>query len=263
MAPTGTNHLRLWQLLVPQIALVLCFLSPWIVTQQTTGFAALSKSERRSYCLQSFLICNVEVWEQRIPLGNTPERQLVHDKQSLFLDIGILALVPLTIIVGRLCHWHTDFIRTADRWRPDRVLWLSGVLAVIACASVQVICLLAHQWNLRLFEHLNQLLVGLREQNSHSPAAVGLFLVGAPIIEELFFRAGVQRLLYRFTTRRIAILGSSLAFALCHWLSPWHSVFTFFAGLWLATIYDRTGKLYVPIVSHVIGNVIAAVMLLY
>ena len=262
--PTSTNQLRLWQLLVPQLALMLCFLSPWFVTQHTLGFTRLSKSksERCDYCVESFLICDVQIWSHRLPLLNTPERQCVDAKQAVLFDLGILALLPLTTIPGFLCRWHTDFIGTGQRWRPKTVLWLSGLLAVIACAAVHLVCMLLHQWTSGLYEEVNLLLVAVRRQAYRNPAAVVLFLVAGPVLEELFFRAGVQRLLCRYTTHRLAISVSALIFAVHHSRSPFHIAFTFFAGLWLATVYERTGKLYVPVVSHVIGNVTAAIILL-
>jgi len=79
---------------------------------------------------------------------------------------------------------------------------------------------------------------------------VGLAAVG----EELFFRGALQRML-RPRWGRGSVLASGLLFAGFHF-DLLHLPFLLTAGLLLAWLYERSGRLWVPLGAHVIHNAV-------
>lgn len=83
--------------------------------------------------------------------------------------------------------------------------------------------------------------------------AIFIFMViGAPVIEELFFR----KLLIDKTLacqKKTAVLASALIFALVHGNFQ-QSLYTFFMGLLLAFLYVKTANIVYPILLHMIIN---------
>lgn len=94
-------------------------------------------------------------------------------------------------------------------------------------------------------------------------------VLGAPIVEELFFRGFVLTLLVRKWGKALGVLGSSLFFGLMHvQATVASSVFTVtttaIVGALLALIKLRTGRIGASIVAHIVFNltgVIAAFLL--
>lgn len=77
-------------------------------------------------------------------------------------------------------------------------------------------------------------------------------VIGAPVIEELFFR----KLLIDKTLacqKKTAVLASALIFALVHGNFQ-QSLYTFFMGLLLAFLYVKTANIVYPILLHMIIN---------
>ena len=79
--------------------------------------------------------------------------------------------------------------------------------------------------------------------------------------EELFFRGIIYRYLRKFNSK-VAIIGSALIFGLIH-MNLTQGIFAFFAGILLATAYERTGSLLVPIMMHMLNNSLAVLGLEY
>jgi membrane protease YdiL (CAAX protease family) len=100
----------------------------------------------------------------------------------------------------------------------------------------------------------------LMKDHFHEPAVWGLVLsavVLAPVVEELTFRVFVQGTLLRATGRPwLAVLIASVIFALVHLgggVAPEdaHALVPLFVfGLALGTAYEKTRRLWVPIVMH-------------
>jgi membrane protease YdiL (CAAX protease family) len=80
-----------------------------------------------------------------------------------------------------------------------------------------------------------------------------LLAVGAPVVEELFFRGLLQRALARRLGRGVAVLGSAVVFGLAHFeLLQLPALILF--GVVLALLADRTGRLGPGIVAHAVFN---------
>ena len=82
--------------------------------------------------------------------------------------------------------------------------------------------------------------------------AVLVFVLIAAVGEELFFRGALQRML-RPGWGRNSVLASALLFAGFHF-DLLHLPFLVTAGLLLAWLYERSGRLWVPVGAHVLHN---------
>jgi membrane protease YdiL (CAAX protease family) len=88
-------------------------------------------------------------------------------------------------------------------------------------------------------------------------AVVVSAVVLAPVSEEIFFRGLFQSMLRRYTKSPwAAILLTSLFFAAIH-VPYWHTLPSLFAlAIALGYNYERTGRLFAPIVIHVLFNAV-------
>ena len=93
-----------------------------------------------------------------------------------------------------------------------------------------------------------------------------LFLVivglGAPIAEEIFFRGLLLRAMEKTFGTKVAVVGSSLAFAATHFQFIQFPAL-FMAGLVFALLVVRTGRLGAAIIGHMAFNLVTAVALLW
>jgi membrane protease YdiL (CAAX protease family) len=74
--------------------------------------------------------------------------------------------------------------------------------------------------------------------------------------EELMFRGYIQTRLAQRWPRLLAILVTSLLFALLH-MDPVQSTFALTMGLWLGEVADRTGSIWPAVVGHAFNNAAA------
>ena len=77
----------------------------------------------------------------------------------------------------------------------------------------------------------------------------------APIMEEIFYRGLFQKQLAKKVSPKIAILISSIVFALCHF-SIEKIPNTFIQGIIWGSVYHKTNKLTIPILCHSLNNII-------
>ena len=85
-----------------------------------------------------------------------------------------------------------------------------------------------------------------------------------PLAEEFFFRGAFLGVLRRKFGDVVAILGSSLLFAVAHLQYDWRGmVFVLVDGLFFAICRVRTGSLLLVMLMHVLGNSYAAWERLY
>lgn len=74
-----------------------------------------------------------------------------------------------------------------------------------------------------------------------------------PILEEIVFRGIILTKIKEKQNKYLAIIVSSLLFAIYH-ADPTHSIITFFAGLIYGYIYTKTGNLSIIILIHFLNN---------
>jgi len=96
----------------------------------------------------------------------------------------------------------------------------------------------------------------------HDFATRWLPVVGVlyPIGEELLFRAVLLSALRSLMNRTMAIVIDGLAFAGIHWLYGNPDPFNQMAGFFFAWAYVKSGRISVPLILHVAGNITVGVL---
>jgi membrane protease YdiL (CAAX protease family) len=191
-------------------------------------------------------------------LDTTPE------DRPLWLD-GVL-LIPLwasllvsTIVISN--RWGTGSLRD-DYGLRFRTFDLLGIPIGIA---TQLVIIPAVYWILRIStDEVSQPARRLTDRAGSNAEVVVLVLmvvVGAPIIEELFFRGLLMRSIQARWNDTLALVVSSLFFALVHFQVV-QFVGLFLFGLIAGTCAQRTGRLGMSILAHAAFNGTAVLMLL-
>ena len=182
----------------------------------------------------------------------------------LWLDAVLLiplwvSLLTATIIISR--QWGTGSLRD-DYGLRFRTFDLLGVPIGIAS---QAVLIPAIYWVLRVSsEDVSSQARTLTDRAGSDAEVVLLVLmvvVGAPIIEELFFRGLLMRAIQARWNDSLALVASALFFALVHF-QPLQIPGLFAFGLILGTCAQRTGRLGMGILAHSAFNATAVVTLL-
>jgi CAAX protease family protein len=182
----------------------------------------------------------------------------------LWLDAVLLiplwvCLLIATIVISR--HWGTGSLRD-DYGLRFRTFDLLGVPIGIAS---QAVLIPAIYWVLRVSsEDVSSQARTLTDRAGSDAEVVLLVLmvvVGAPIIEELFFRGLLMRAIQARWNDSLALVASALFFALVHF-QPLQIPGLFAFGLILGACAQRTGRLGMGILAHSAFNATAVVMLL-
>jgi len=146
----------------------------------------------------------------------------------------------------------------------SRPVWTRSLLAPARTALLGIGVLVA-AWGLSLCLeplHLND---GgteplFRSTIAHPLSLLVLVLIG-PLLEEVFFRAGIARqLALSGNTPQVAAVLSALAFAVVH-INPAQAVPAFILGYLLAVCYFTTGNLLLCTAIHILNNVVAVIAL--
>ncbi len=80
-------------------------------------------------------------------------------------------------------------------------------------------------------------------------------IIFAPIVEEIIYRGFIMGYLFSKYRASVALLITSIFFAVFHGASYFSA---FLGGLALGILYIKYGRLYVCILAHVVGNILAA-----
>lgn len=142
---------------------------------------------------------------------------------------------------------------------------------LLACVALAPLCALA----MTLASVLSELLSGKppepiahdtlrlilqQRDNPWTWVLIGTSCLGAPIAEELLYRAFLQSGLLNVLQRVwMAIIGTSAVFTAMHVIGqgpvPWHAApILFVLSVGMGVAYERTGRLGVPIIMHVVFN---------
>lgn len=87
---------------------------------------------------------------------------------------------------------------------------------------------------------------------------IGLICYGfiTPIVEELLFRGIIYNYLKRFTTLKMAVILSAIFFGVYH-MNLVQGTYAFLMGMLLAYGYEYFGEFKIPVLIHVMSNVLA------
>jgi hypothetical protein len=197
-------------------------------------------------------------------LGVTGYVSTAPEDRPLWLDAVLLlplwfSLLAGTIIISR--RWGTGKLRDDYGLRFRRF----DLLGIPIGIATQAALIPALYWLL----HINSSEVSgparsLTDRADHPAAVVLLVLmvvVGAPIIEELFFRGLLMRSIQARWNDWIALVVSALFFAFVHF-QPVQFAGLFVFGLIAGTCAQRTGRLGMGIMAHAAFNATAVLMLL-
>ena len=146
---------------------------------------------------------------------------------------------------------------SARRWLYDSVRAVLGYLTILPVCMGLVILMI----NIlpARYQHEHVLLRCYATLATTWKAIVLLSaVVLAPLSEEMFFRGLLQSMVRRYTGRPwLGILVASAAFALIH-IPYWQTLPSMFAlAVALGYNYERTGRLYAPIVIHALFNAVS------
>ncbi len=193
--------------------------------------------------------------EREAPLGLTEQGQLMG---GMYLGQAVVIIIFVVLLLR------------AKRPRPDRRPGWAGAtgIAVAALLVLWPILLLTGSlsgWLMRWVtgEPTDVIAHGTLRSMLDDPWTPGFLLVGfgavvlAPIFEEVFYRGLLQR-----TVRQMgigpwpAIIGTSLFFAFVHiGAADAHALVVLFVlSLGFGWVYERTGRLFAPLLMHMLFN---------
>ncbi|QHE50861.1 CPBP family intramembrane glutamic endopeptidase [Pontibacillus sp. HMF3514] len=99
----------------------------------------------------------------------------------------------------------------------------------------------------------------LMEIAKATPAFIIIIALIAPILEEIIFRKIIFGSLYKVTNFWIAVFSSSLIFAFVHW--DFEHILKYSAmGFVFAFLYVKTKRIIVPIIAHMMMNLIVVLI---
>jgi membrane protease YdiL (CAAX protease family) len=96
---------------------------------------------------------------------------------------------------------------------------------------------------------------------SRSPAELALVAALAGLAEEVLFRGVMQGELARRLPGFAALVLTSVAFGLAHFLTISYALLAALAGLYLGALYWAQGNLLIPIVAHALYDLVALMQL--
>lgn len=166
---------------------------------------------------------------------------------------GAVALLVF-VLVARSQRWHGRWGGELPRVASGKaILIIAGVLTFLTFA-----CWLFKGMNPDSVEGLSKEFSGARNFGWRMAATILLI----PVIEELVFRATLQRLLVRRFSVPLAVLVQALCFGAVHLATPMHVLIGVFGGLSFGTTYAATNRLSLTIATHCASNAIFILLVL-
>jgi membrane protease YdiL (CAAX protease family) len=174
----------------------------------------------------------------------------------------LLALLAVSLAIAARTFRHGlagGLGLSGRRWLWDSLRAVVGYLAVLpVCIALLAATSCLFQWlglhprTHVVLENLNVLPPGWKA------LAVLSVVVMAPLAEEVFFRGLIQSMVRQYTGRPwLAILVGSAVFALFHIAGEPQAVPSLFAlAVVMGYNYERTGRLYSPILIHATFNAV-------
>lgn len=197
------------------------------------------------------------------------------EDSQFFLFATAGQVVPLAVLIGWLQLFHGTW-RAAVGWPskiwPEVRAGVLGGLALYAIGALGVGTVLSIIFNLfsgTSIETPSQLPSDM--SSAEILVAALMVIVGAPVVEELFFRGIFFRSLRSRNSFWVAGLGSSLLFGFAHLTveggSGWAGglllvTMMFFVGFGLAYIYERRGNILANMVAHATFNIVGLVLII-
>ena len=116
---------------------------------------------------------------------------------------------------------------------------------------------------LSLITALSQIIGEVPETDLIKNINVGTFFsicILAPIVEELFFRGVVERILLKLKTSPwVGIIASAMLFTMMHEF-PYQAISAFIGGVIYGWVYYKTKSIYLTFSMHAVNNIIASIV---
>jgi len=198
-------------------------------------------------------------------------------KKNYILALGIYLFVQFSGLFGvpktiNIANWivikysigllliililNNDLINTKKikKGIKESIYWSVGGAVLVISAQF----LIGHIESLIGFKHQSNNTTMLLNQIKTFPITILFTSLLAPVTEEIVFRKIIFRTLQKKTGFFIATLISSSLFGIIHF--DFRNMITYIAmGFVFSFIYQRTNRIFVPIVSHLIMNSFAIV----
>ncbi|GAA0322886.1 type II CAAX endopeptidase family protein [Bacillus carboniphilus] len=139
--------------------------------------------------------------------------------------------------------------------KEEAAIW--GIAGVFLALGAQFIGIQIEYWlGIEAGSENTQYLMAIIEAY---PFVIIASSIAGPILEEIVFRKVIFGSIYKRTNFWIAGLSSSFLFALFHFDFA-HIILYTFSGLTFAFLYVKTGRIWVPIITHVLFNTFVVVI---
>lgn len=178
----------------------------------------------------------------------------IDETRGLWMMIAGVVAFSVFVPAAWSQKWH-------GRWGdgPPRVASGRAILIIVCVLSFLVgVCWLVKGINPDSVKGLSKEFSGARNLGWRMVSAIILI----PVIEELVFRAMLQRLLARRFSVPLAVLSQALCFGAVHLATPMHVLIGVFGGLSFGVIYAATNRLSLTIATHCASNAIFILLIL-
>ena len=178
-------------------------------------------------------------------LGYREPESMTNILMAIGLPLGFLLAVWIVLRKRKLA---------ATAWSWDRKYWVLMPVSILLMYSVSYL-IGGILENMPGYDEMLNQYVDLFE--GIHPAI--LIFAGAfigPVCEEIIFRGIILKEFLKTYNPQKAIIFSSIIFGVIH-LIPLQAISAFFIGIVLAYVYYKTRSLWLPIIMHVLNNLIA------
>ena len=210
-------------------------------------------TEDRPFRAIDAIVVIATVFVLQVLMGLAIPPNLPSHVQGILAGVGTVAGLAAGIWMRRKS---LRSVLALGRFTPALAFW-----TVFGTAGLCLVILSFQQSILDLFPRAKPELDKLDLEIRTYPASVLLLMivVMAPLIEEALFRGVVLRGLRSSWGVVAGLLLSSALFGLIHGIAP-RILITFFVGLWLGSLFLKSGGLAIPILGHFFYNGLVLVL---
>lgn len=250
--PGPVRQFRARTIVIPIVFLLAHLLIVNVTAVLFVVIAALTEASRAGQAFDPFILLDMEFVFEQISRSTT-----------LISVVYALILIPVYVL----------FLTLARKKHPDAV-WMDRPRLSFVAASCVIMTGAMGLTNLyflllnwlsgrsglvsRLMDEYIELSGNLSLHDQYLWLILGIGIL-APIAEELLFRGIIQGELRRAMPEWLAIIIQALLFSAFH-MQPVQSVYVIVPGLLLGMAYAWSGTLWVPIIMHILFNLLGSLV---
>jgi len=177
----------------------------------------------------------------------------IKEKESLKFVVQLSIDISLIIVIFSLIYYLKIQFKDSFKIPTDKSILVTILLAILIVLISPLIDLIT------FFKTLRDNYIAFCLPNTNKVLTIDYFLLRiiiiGPILEEIYFRGIIQKILSKKIKPFVAILISSLLFSLGH--LDFNQFLSFFLiGLIIGTLYYKTNNLLLVIILHVVANLL-------